>query len=670
MRRKRTDWPNGQMAVGVTGHRTNNPTLVQNEARVAAVIATLLETVEEAARSRGAAYFAGEDDTMGFRLLTMLADGADTIAEQQARTRGWEICAPTPFGRALTAAMLAVDAADIGDIDALLQLDAHPPADDAPPAFHKAAAMLARTRDARVIALAERDDEFIARWKSARAAKDAHPEAWTRFVDVCSQRYALGARLVVEHADLLIAVWDGESRATVGGAGRTLEVALNDGVPVIWVNPAQPENWRILRTRADLAQARADDPGDANLDVVSALVGSLIAPGDPDRPEDVKASRGLAAFRRVRHRMFGSLVWSGYRLLEWGFGGAPDGARTALLPRFATPETYGETELGGVYGKARDLLEDDPDFVDKLQRVTSRRFALADGSATRLSDAYRGGMVLSFALAWIAVVGGALGAESADAGMAWPWFAAQFATISAILVLTLTGRAVFRWHRRWLETRRVAEYLRHSHILALLGVMRPLGRWPGAVGDLWPEWYARQTLREIGPPRATISADYIRGVFEDVVLDHVVGQRDYHDAKARRLQSVDRALERFATLVFAFVFVVVGAYLATTFLELGFSLDARHIGVLGVVTPMLAATIASIRFFCDFERFADISVAAAARFRNIERDITAMLETEGARFDYETASAILHRIDGATVSELESWQAIFGTKGMMTPTYM
>jgi len=60
------------------------------------------------------------------------------------------------------------------------------------------------------------------------------------------QSYLAAGRYVADHSDLLIAVWDGEPAAGVGGTGDVVSCARGEGKRVYQINPA-------ARTMGDVA---------------------------------------------------------------------------------------------------------------------------------------------------------------------------------------------------------------------------------------------------------------------------------------------------------------------------------------------------------------------------------------------------------------------------------
>jgi len=245
--------------------------------------------------------------------------------------------------------------------------------------------------------------------------------------------------------------------------------------------------------------------------------------------------------------------------------------------------------------------------------------------------------------------------------------------LAAILLFAVVGKRR-RWHGRWFETRRVAEYLRHSPILLLLGVARAPGRWPVGTESSWPEWYTRHVLRELGLPRLVLSSEYLRGALRGLLQEHVVTQRDYHIDKARRLAAVHHNLDRFSERLFFLAIVSVTLYLMVKgggVLHLWPEAVAEHSGYaftfLGVLLPTFGGAIAGIRYFGDFERFSAISSVTAEKLNAIDTRARLLLAAPDAEIDYGRVADLAHAMDEVVVSEIESWQAVFGGKKVAVP---
>lgn len=290
-------------------------------------------------------------------------------------------------------------------------------------------------------------------------------------------------------------------------------------------------------------------------------------------------------------------------------------------------------------------------------------------------------MCYSFLLSALAVVIGAA---------YLPWDLSEqkwiFASIELLLLLSIVGLTILgskrRWHTRWFETRRVAEYLRHGPIMLLLGVSRPLGRWPRGHGGTnrdvqeasWPENFARHCLRATGLPQVTVDQNYLRHALKHLVEPHVIEQRDYHTTKAERLHKVHHRLDKLAEAFFMLAILSVSTYLL---LKLGSvqglvpaqwpTATSKLFTFLGIAFPTVGANIAGIRYFGDFERFAVISQVAAGKLDELSTRITLLLTGPDRAVTYRAVADIAHAIDEVVVDEIESWQSVLGGKHIALP---
>jgi hypothetical protein len=70
--------------------------------------------------------------------------------------------------------------------------------------------------------------------------------------------YELAGRYVVEHCDILIALWDGQPSAGPGGTGDIVRYARDIKCPLVWINPADPAQVMWENTRDFDAQVFHD----------------------------------------------------------------------------------------------------------------------------------------------------------------------------------------------------------------------------------------------------------------------------------------------------------------------------------------------------------------------------------------------------------------------------
>ncbi|WP_394761276.1 hypothetical protein [Phenylobacterium sp.] len=639
-----------RLTLGVTGHREANPALQQNREKIEAAFRDVLDTVD-AARAGGAPP----------RLHTLLADGVDQLAAQSTLGRGWDLVVPLPFGRRLNAAINARPQS-VAAARAIV-MDRRGPE---PLARARARAVLALGERARLFELADRDAEILEVYLATLARPGDHLRS-QRFAAEVAGRVALAARIVVEQSDLLIAVWDGLSRNMVGGTGHTISTALDRGCPVIWIDARAPQAWRILLTPEALSgPSPAPDP-EARRAQVAALVGhALVAPKEEGPATDVTP----LSSERWRDHSHG--LSHAYRRVEALFGG--DGRPLRRLRQtYETPEAAARGSGATMLAALRGLPGGDPALPEAIETLVLRRFAWTDAISARLSDVYRGGMTANFLLSAAAILSGVVYLPVVGPDRKAVSTIVEFAFLICILTVTTVGRQR-RWHSRWFQTRRVAEYLRHSPILLALGVARPPGRWVRGADTAWPEAYARQALREVGLPRAVVTTGYLRAVLAGLLAPHVGRQHAYHVAKAARLSAVHHNLDQFSQAAFVAAVAVVAGFLALYAAEAFglatsavMSVGSRWLTLLGAALPTLGAAAAGVRYFGDFERFAAISEVTAEKLAAVRVRIGQLLAGAEGDLDYAAVSELAHEADEIVVTEIERWQSVFGGKYVTVP---
>ena len=643
--------PLPRLSLGVTGHRDNNIAFNDNREEVAAALGAIFDQV-------GAILSGLEFETAPTRLHSLLADGVDQVTAEAALDRGWELVAPLPFGSKLNVAINA-DPATAQAAQALL--DDELTGEEAVDA--KAHAIRKLETKAHLFELCDQD-EVLTRLYLDMLANPTDVTKAQLFNAHNADQVALAAQVMIEQSDLLIGVWDGKAHNLEGGTGHTIVCALAMGTPVLLIDPARTQDWSIITTPEALAHHRTASGQHTHL--LDAIVRGAL------HSDDDGAETGKDLLKGEKWHKRSSPFWLGYRIIEALFGGG--GLKPSkLIQRYEKPEAIATGSGAKLLASARTIPGGDENVIEGIEQTILPQFAWADGISTWLSDAYRSGMVGNFLLSALAILAGLAYQPLGFDKHKWVFAGFEFLLLSQIILITWYG-ARKRWHERWFDTRRVAEYLRHAPVMLLLGVARPPGRWPRGKGANWPEYHARQTIRALGLPRARITRDYLRIALEDLLENHVVSQRDYHRYKARRLETVHDRLDKFAGKLFIAAVISVTIYLViegaavagTVSQDLPYDV-AKIFTFLGVAFPTLGASIAAIRYFGDFERFAAISQVTAEKLDSIAHRIRLLLDGPDDAIDYASVAELAHAIDEVVVGEIESWQAVFGGKHIALP---
>lgn len=181
--------PLDELRVGVTGHRPNRlaeADLPELRARVRQVLAVLHATTH------------GQ-----VTVVSALAEGADQLVAEEAVEAGFRLVCPLPFP-------LATYDRDFADGAALA-------------AFRSLLAQAAEVEEL----------------SGSRGSPEREVAAYA----------AVGAR-IVDHADILLTIWDGARSRGAGGTANVIEQARQTGVPAVWIAATPPHRVTILGGRS------------------------------------------------------------------------------------------------------------------------------------------------------------------------------------------------------------------------------------------------------------------------------------------------------------------------------------------------------------------------------------------------------------------------------------
>jgi hypothetical protein len=648
--------PKVMLDIGITGHRSRHPVFSAHrdgiEQSLSALFALLAQLCVEEFNS------VATENAPEIRLHSLLAYGADLMAVKAATKLGWPIIAPLPFGRHLNLAINA-QPTSLADMQAIL-------ADQKPQdaeTLARASEIQSVVSEVQVFELAEQDTAVAALYSAHLDAPDDNA-AEHAFVSLCSDRAAMAARLMIEQSDIVVGIWDGVTRGSIGGTRHTIEAALDQGIAVLWIDARHPECWHILRTTEEMAALPGSPAYAPDIAGLRALVREALLPAGDSWQNIVRKENWHAKSHRLLHA---------YRRIEAVFGEPGNRPFRRLVQNFERPDAIASGSGAPLLAAATALPEIDPALPKQIATRVMQPFAWADGVSTWLSDAYRGGMVASLFLSAFAIIGGIAYLPFASIEQKWSFAAFEFVLLAAIIGIFFAGKRL-RWHERWFEIRRVAEYFRHAPILLLVGAARSAGRWPRGADGNWPEWYVRQSLRGIGLPEMKVTSGFLRASLQLMRDHHVAPQRAYHRDKAKRLKRAQHNLDRLSEFLFVLAVISVAVYLL---IETGAAFGwlppglphavAKAFTFLGVLFPTLGGAFAGVHYFGDFERFGGISDITAEKLGAVEARIGILLNAPDTEITYARVSDLAHAIDDIVVAEIENWQSVFGGKHFSVP---
>jgi len=615
--------PRIRLRIGVTGHRAPPKLPTEAETPLRTLLDRTLIAIAETARRIEGDYAAlpgsdaappspsAADPASTFAVVSSLAEGSDRIVADAGLAAGFALEVILPLTRAEYARDFETEAS--------------------------------RAAFARLL-------ESAAAVFDLNGAADDRPRA-----------YETAGVVMLANIDLLIAIWDGEEAAGIGGTARIVSRAVADGIPVIWIDPTNPDAMRIARPQpgdwppANVNARPQDNFRAADQAQVALTVADILA-----LPHGAAARSSLQSYLTEKERRWNFCPW--YSLLLRLFGGR-------ALPRsdFRLPAALADTTA-----QWSDYLKILP--ADRAQRPAIEKILLPavsapDHLAVYYSLVYRSTYVFNFLFAAIAVALALLGIFIHDPNAKGYVVLVELAIIVAILITWLHGHRRQR-HRRWLEYRRLAKCLRHLRILAPLGCEGSIGR-PRRDLDTgeedWVSWYAWSLRRLIPLPNALVDPAYLATVRDATLATEIAGQLDYHTSNAQRAEKLDSRLHHSGQILFATTAGVCVVFLALVWF-VGLPADKEEWDfILGIFTfltallPTLGAAFAAIHVQGDFKTVAEQSERTARRLAAIGK----ALAEEPLGF-----ARLAHRIEKVSeilMAELLEWHTIFRTRPLSLP---
>jgi hypothetical protein len=471
--------------IGVTGHRPNR--LTQADAallrtKIGEVLEIVCHTAHDILAASGSAFAPGPPI---LRVISSLAEGADRIVAQEALDRGFELQCPLPFDR-----------------------DEYEKDFETPESRAAYRAMLAKA--------------------SAVLELDGSRETTERE----NASYEAVGRMVLQHTDVLIAIWDGEEVAGKGGTGQIVQEAIGLGVSTVWLRSSVPHDVSLLVDDNDFKRRKR------KLEGLSDQLRRLLLPPSPS-PDRHQGQ----FFERLRRLLFPPTLD-----LRQQYFAEKQPSKTILGAFFKTfRDLIAEGKPGQLRWQLRDFEEATtaewqqawqaspgfPQVVSEQINCQYRtHYAWADKLADYYANLYRssfvaiylmGASAVLFALfTWVKPLQPLLGANTHEEAV---WSVLELGLILLILLIYWLGIRR-HWHKRWIDYRLLAEQLRHMRFLAPLGRTLPAFRVPAhdVHGDprrSWVNWHFRAIAREAGLVNARIDTGYLEA-YRQLLVGHEI----------------------------------------------------------------------------------------------------------------------------------------------------
>jgi hypothetical protein len=380
--------------------------------------------------------------------------------------------------------------------------------------------------------------------KTATRLDGAAVRANLRSPHLAQSRWLIGA------ADLLVVVWNGQAPRGAGGTADAVRLALQHGVPVLWLHPDADDGLRLLRP-----EFLFEDCGFLELlDQLASGKSPLVVTATPQALRTALSNLGLveaqgeapASRRGAQPRM--AWPWRAYALFRRSLGG-----RGLVLPEAPIPADLGSQ----------------PGFV----LLTSARAAAAE-EAQQLGAVHRSKQVILLAIAITMAAAG-------SAPAIWPTMKLPLVAIELMLALL----AFYVWfgsergehHLRWGTARKRAEDLRLERAAWSVGVSTvphdPISTNTTA---------ARRARRHAALPQGAFDNARVQAWGAWVVNELLSRQAAYHRDQTLINGRISHRVHQAENVSFAVLVLLLSAYLTA----------AAYYGAMGEHPPKWLAGVA------------------------------------------------------------------------------
>jgi hypothetical protein len=469
-----------------------------------------------------------------------------------------------------------------------------------------------------------------------------------------NRAYEAAGLVMLANCDLLIAIWDQNEASGVGGTALVVDRAVNEGIPVVLVNPAQAERANLLWA-ADIeitpASLRHEDLELREaLEEIHGVVDILIAP-----PRTEPSRSKLATYLAEKESRWNFGPW--YALLLFAFGG-----RKVQRSDFDLPPYLESTRAQ--WADYTNIARRNDRLAKAIDAILLPAFAFADNLSIHYARVYRSIYVFNYVAAAVVATLAVFGLFLHQGELP------TLVGIGEVVELLIIGVVILswsighhlQWHRRWLEYRRLAECLRHMRLIALTASVGPIvrpGRSPEDDTD-WVDWYARAIRRLLPLPDQNVDLSYVEMIRTATCDAELSGQISYHRSNAAVMEKLDRRIHALGLILFIATACTLVAALALP------QTAAMHgaktfLIFLTIVFPIFGSAFHAIRAQGDF-----VSVARRSR-QTANRLVAVTKALSGEPLSFARLADRVETASDMMMGDLVEWQLVFRTRSLSLP---
>jgi len=472
--------------------------------------------------------------------------------------------------------------------------------------------------------------------------------------------YREAGLMVLGHSDLLIGIWDGRPPRYRGGTGDILEEATRMGIPVLWVHSESPHYIYSGIQRKETDWKRA---------LRGYLENLLLPPCSKASGESGHEPRYPHSYFAEKQKKWNT-AWV-YSFLVNGIGKS-----RFVLPRLRVGDF--EASASAEWDACKEKLPGlGKAFANRLEPVKNsycRHYAWADGLAVHYAGLYRSSYVLRYIFGALSVIAVALGFY-ATGWLNWFGFSVQGVLLISIILLSKFGNARC-WQQRFIDYRLLAEMIRQTELLSLVGRVMPSVRVPAYnkhADTSWINWHYRAIIREAGLIQAKMDSDYLRDFKRFLGEYEIGGQIAFYSEKALLFERIATRLERIGMSFFYMGLAAILLRIIPYALKYFYSTTHGSVfpytaqlatgitvmNMLSLLIPGFAPTFFGIRSQGEFFRISRRYEAMKARLEEIRHTLE-----DGNSLTYDRLSAAVLESAESMVNEVSDWRILLKAKAL------
>ncbi len=626
--------PHPTVHVGICGHRFPAADAAEIKASIRKVFLTVRQLTDGILKSDECAVLFEDKAHPLFRLISPLAEGADRMAAEVALSDEFkfDLQVPLPMERFCYARTFQCSEKDENG-NLKVNAEGKPVKDPFDGLLEKASAIF--------------------------EIKASH--------HIDGHAYSDAGRVMLNHSDLLVAVWDGKDTGHIAGTAATIGMAMTSHIPVVHIDSAHPE--KIVIIKDGFVSKNWSNELEKHLRLVllpGAEASSYRTPLFTERDFIKLMGKNRSLLGRIRLEK--TVTWcieKVGKLIEL-FGLKVGNAPAATI----------ESDTSYRENKKQIVTE----FENNPFSAYYRTF---DECSTYYSLMYRNCLVTRFiapVFAMIFLVMALYGAKvCADifniesyrwlrefgSGLVTGCFVCQMGLLFYVIILALREKTRWQWHKKFFSCRVMAELFRQNMFLWSIGYcnVRYRHRSYRKEESKWTMWYFRALARQAGLPHTTISKEKIETWLDWIQDKLVIDQMNYHGKRSHREG-------RLAGILLGMGVITFMGGIACSFIRAFCFQDSAFWAIGAFLLPAFAVFFTGYCNHMGYPSNQMVSKQAGTTLNAISEDICAMRsdgsrgyrKLHGENVCYSDAHEIAERIHDCCADELMDWEALISSK--------